>query len=436
MKTEKINAKEWERIQGTHRLFKVINEKVIVNYRDTSPLDLVNFLLSDPYGTNCDGIVTLYPNPQSKTEYFIRMQHALDEQTKYSLELGAMESGHGGFLKRASTMTEPEIIPDITGELANNDLMAMPWIARMRTAFIIPVISIKGEPATTILFTTGVDGFDAELIMSNLYLTYATTHIILSWILRMESLQAWQALDEELRSVGKVQQALLPKTLPHSDVFKWSVNYTTSTHASGDYFDFFEIPDGKIGVIIADVSGHGSPAAIVMAMIRLLLHTYPSEISPPAEVLKNTNRLLAGNILPGHFVTAFYGILDPATNQLTYSNAGHCHPLLYRAGSGEVEKLKTKGGLPLGVISVGTFDDVTVELSKGDSLVLYTDGLREAVNDSNDMYGDERVSKLLKRSPGKSADDIRDAILGDLRAFTGGDTFTDDLTLLVLKVSE
>jgi sigma-B regulation protein RsbU (phosphoserine phosphatase) len=272
--------------------------------------------------------------------------------------------------------------------------------------------------------------------MSNLYLTYATTHIILSWILRMESIKAWEALDEELRSVGKVQQALLPTSLPRSDAFKWAVNYTTSTHASGDYFDFFELPGEKTGVMIADVSGHGSPAAIVMAMIRLLLHTYPSDVSPPAEVLKNTNRLLAGNILPGHFVTAFYGILDPVEYTLTYSNAGHCHPLLYRASTGEVEKLKTRGGLPLGVTTRGVFDEVTVKLGKGDSLVLYTDGLREAVNANNDMYGDERVSKLLKRSQGKSADDIRDAVIGDLTAYTSADSFTDDLTLLVLKVSE
>ncbi len=433
MKTKGISKRDWNEVLGVHRLFKRINESVIHDYGSTTPIEVVDLIISDPYGTVCDAVVTIYPSAQSEKEYFIRMYH-VDSKTVYNTDLHSMQKGEGGFLKYASTLTEPGIFPNIEKDVTGSDLEALPWLARMRTALVVPTMGVTGEAATTVLFAEGEDAFDTGVIKTNLFLTYATTSIVLNMLLRKETDRIREALDEELASVGRIQREFLPKELPVSEDFEAAVYYATSTCAGGDYYDFFRLPGNKTGFIIADVSGHGSPAAIVMAMTRLLLHTYPESVSPPADVFTNLNRLLVGNLLLGQFVTAFYFILDPEKRTLTYSNAGHCYPLLVRARDGHIEKLKTSGGLPLGIMRDGGFDQVSVHLEKGDIVVLYTDGLREAMNSSKEMYGDGRLERVLLGAGSRSAAEVKNDMLRDVFLFCDGEPLKDDLTILVLKV--
>lgn len=435
MKTKKISKSDWNEVLGLHRLFQRINESVINDYGNTKPIEVVDLIISDPYGTFCDAVVTIYPNAESPMEYFLRMYH-VDGKTVYNTDLHSMQRGEGGFLKYASTLTEPFICSNIKKDITEGDLNALPWLSRMRTALVVPTMSVTGSPATTVILAAEEDAFDIGHIKSNLILTNATTNIILNMLLRIETDRAREALDEELASVGRIQHELLPKQLPYTKGFEWAVYYYTSTHAGGDYYDFFPQPEGQTGVIIADVSGHGSPAAIVMAMTRLLLHTYVSEIKPPAEVFRNLNKLLVGNLLLGQFVTAFYFILDRESKTLTYSNAGHCHPQLLRSNNHRVEKLALKNGLPLGITHDGGFEDASISLEKGDALVFYTDGLSEAMNKSKDQYGEDRLQGVLCGSSMKHAEEIKDAILDDVRGFCNGEPLKDDLTIIVLKVTE
>ncbi len=433
MKTKKISKEDWNEVLGVHRLFERINESVINEYATTTPIEVVELIIKDPYGTVCDGVVTIYPNPLSKTEYFIRMQH-VDSKTVYDTDLHSRPRGEGGFLKYASTLTEPAIYPDIEKAVTESDLKILPWLSRMHTALVVPTVGVTGEPATTVLLAVGEDAFDIGTLKSNLFLTYATTSIILNMLLRMETDTVRKALDEELASIGRIQREFLPKELPVSEVFDCAVYYATSACAGGDYYDFFRMAGGRMGFIVADVSGHGSPAAIVMAMTRLLLHTYPESVEPPDDVLTNLNKLLSGNLILGQFVTAFYCILDSQSLKLTYSNAGHCYPLLLRGASGTIEELRTKGGIPLGITSAGVFDEVSVDLAKGDIVVIYTDGLMEAVNPAGEMYGDERLKKLLLRSADSSAEEVKNEILRDAFVFCDGEALKDDITIMVLKV--
>ncbi len=306
----------------------------------------------------------------------------------------------------------------------------------MKTALVVPTISITGQSATTILFAREEDAFDREEVSRNVVLTYAMTNFLLNMLLRRESDRICRKLDEELENIGRIQREFLPRELPKLDGLEWAVYYATSTRASGDYYDFFMLPDNRIGVIIADVSGHGAPAAVVMAMTRLLLHTYPGEVSPPAEVLKNVNRLLVGNLLPGQFVTAFYSVLDPKRKTITYSNAGHCHPHLFRINGGCTETLKTLKGVPLGIVNNGGFEQETVPLERGDVIIFYTDGLREAMNDGKEMYGEKRLQRILKASHMRPAEVIKNAILADVLSFCEGTPLRDDLTIVVLKILE
>jgi len=324
IKTNNISQSDWQDVLGVNSLFAKINDSVINRYKTTNPRDVLN-LIFDEHGIRCDAAVTIYPNPQSDSEYFLRMQH-FGKETVYNTDLHAMPRGEGGFLKNASTFDEPRLYADFSGEITGADVTMVPWIEGMRTALVVPTISVSGERATSVLFAAGVDAFTPEVVKSNIILTYTMTNIFLSWLLRLETDSVRDELDEELASVGRIQREFLPKGLPDTEHFQWGIYYSTSTCAGGDYYDFFPLPGGRTGVIIADVSGHGSPAAIVMAMTRLLLHTYPGDISPPDAVLKNLNGLLEGNLLLGQFVTAFYCILDPAAMTLEYSNAGHCYP--------------------------------------------------------------------------------------------------------------
>ncbi|MCP3676493.1 MAG: PP2C family protein-serine/threonine phosphatase [Deltaproteobacteria bacterium] len=434
MVTTTITAEEWKSVLETHRLFKSINESIRSSDSSTTPLEVLKQIFHS-YGVVCDGVASLYSSVESDSEYFLRMEH-VDGETAYHIDLDSMPKGDGGFLKYLTTLTEPILYPDITGKITESDLRLLPWLAGMKTALVVPTMSITGESATTILFAYEVDAFNGEEVSRNIVLTYSMTNILLNMLLRRESDRVCRKLDEELENIGRIQREFLPRELPRLDGLEWAVYYATSTRASGDYYDFFMLPDNRIGVIIADVSGHGAPAAVVMAMTRLLLHTYPGEVSPPAEALKNINSLLVGNLLPGQFVTAFYSIIDPTGKQITYSNAGHCHPHLFRINGGCTETLKTRTGVPLGILENGGFEEGTASLERGDVIIYYTDGLREAMNDGKEMYGEKRLQRILKASYMRPAEDIKNAILADVLSFCEGAPLRDDLTIVVMKILE
>ncbi|MEE9542405.1 MAG: PP2C family protein-serine/threonine phosphatase [Thermodesulfobacteriota bacterium] len=426
------DKEEWEKVLNLHKLFKNINDSVIREHTTASPVDIINLVIDSPYGTLSDAVITIYPNNDSDTEYALRMYNYSGATTLHA-DMTKMPIGNGGFLKYASTRKDPKYISDIKEFVTESDIEMLPWLATMHTALVIPTISITADNATTILLAFDKDAFDMSTIKHNVMLTYATTDIVLNLMLRKETTRAWNALDEELAAIGRIQREFLPKELPSLKGVDCAVHYATSTRAGGDYYDFFPLSEDRIGVFIADVSGHGSPAAIVMAMTRLLLHTYPREASPPEEVFTHLNSLMFGNLLPGQFVTAFYAVLDTNENSLNYSNAGHCHPLLVRASKKNIEKLKTKGGLPLGVVPSGVFDKKTVTMKKGDLLLFYTDGLVEATNRDNEMFGEERLHELLIDCLNDSVDKIKERLLKELQNFCGEVALKDDLTLLLMK---
>ncbi len=433
MKTEERD-RDRERIKGVHTLFKTINESIIKRHRDVTPYEILNLIL-DPGVVECDAVVSIQAGPDSGGEYFLSMEH-IDGLTAYHMDPDSMPRGRGGFLHRASTVAEPCVFSKIKDEVTQEDIKVLPWISDMKSALVVPAISVTGRPATTILFARREDLFNTEYVLRSVIMIYAMTNILLNMSLRRETDRINRVLDSELQSIGRIQREFLPRELPMVAGFDWAVYYATSTRAGGDYYDFFKLNDKRVGVIIADVAGHGSPAAVVMAMTRLLLHTYPGEAGRPGEVLAHVNRLLMGNLLPGQFVTAFYSVLDPRGRRLLYSNAGHCPPQLYRSARASVERLSTNRGLPLGVSEQGGFEERAVVLERGDVLVFYTDGLREAMNRERELYGEERLRRVLKASASRPAEEIKNAILGDVLTFCDGAPLRDDLTIVVLKVLE
>lgn len=258
-----------------------------------------------------------------------------------------------------------------------------------------------------------------------------------SLVLRNQLQSALSALDRELRAVGQIQRSLLPASLPDLPGVEFAAHYHTSASAGGDYYDFFPLEGGRLGIFIADVSGHGTPAAVLMAITHALAHTAPGTLAPPHDVLAHLNaRLAQSYTLDGSFVTAFYAVFDPRSLRLTYSCAGHNPPRLRRGEN--IRSIDAASGLPLGVLDDQSFPESTIDLLPGDLLLLYTDGITEAMpapapDGSVNLFGVERLDAILARSQRCSARECVDLITGEVAAFVKGAPAADDQTLLAMR---
>jgi sigma-B regulation protein RsbU (phosphoserine phosphatase) len=275
------------------------------------------------------------------------------------------------------------------------------------------------------------DLFPQQVWMSNLY-GRATHNLVLSEQLK----EAYEAVDYELQSVADIQRSLLPTQMPAIPTMDLAAHYQTARRAGGDYYDFFSLPDGRWSLFLADVSGHGTPAAVIMAVTHSLAHTYLGDHNRPGSLLEYLNSKLFA-LYTGKtdtFVTAFYAIYDPRDRVLVYASAGHNPPRLKRCEDGTLITLDEAGGLPLGITSQTDYPDARHELVRGDQLVLYTDGITEAYDDTGEQFGLERLDRVLENCAVGATDLLR-AVLEAVDAFTGGKPAHDDRTLLVAKIT-
>ena len=291
---------------------------------------------------------------------------------------------------------------------------------------------------------TGIDASRPEVLVWNTAMQAAFFSVV-AWTLdsvrrglvreralRADLTRSWHVLDKELTVVGDLQRAMLPAAPPVIPGFRCATFYAPSARAGGDYFDFFPLAGGRLGILIADVSGHGAPAAVVMAMLRVLLHTAPGALEPPARVLADANRRLAANIPPGQFVTACYAVLDARTGRLEHALAGHEPPVVLRASGGACEPFEHPSGLPLGPFADATYEGSSVVLRPGDTVVFSTDGLSEAMDPRGELLGEERVRALIEAARGVGVEELRDRLVDLVDRHRAGSERADDLTLLVL----
>ena len=244
--------------------------------------------------------------------------------------------------------------------------------------------------------------------------------------------RAYELLDHEFKVVADVQVSLLPPRVPEIPGFEGATHYRPATRAGGDYFDFFGLSQGRWGVLVADVSGHGAPAAVVMAMTRVILHT-SSRMQPPDQVLADVNDALCSNILSGQFVTCCYGVLDPGARTFAFASAGHPAPLLYDPASGRAQTCATPGGFPLGIDSDAHYAAGSVALAPGSVLVFYTDGITEALSQEGEQFGEARLTRAIEARAGDGAEAVREGILAALDAHRGSVDLADDTTLVILR---
>lgn len=240
-------------------------------------------------------------------------------------------------------------------------------------------------------------------------------------------------VEKDLDAAKQIQEAIQPSEFPASDRFEIYAEIHTAREVGGDFYDFFELPDGRYGVVIADVSGKGMGAALFMAAARTVIRTTAQIVPEPDKCIERANDFLANDNTALMFVTAFYAVFDTLTGEITYTNAGHNPPYLLSPDRHRVHALDSDSGIALGVAEDMPFTAETVKLEPGETLLLYTDGVTEAMNADDDEFTDARLNDLLLTMGPCSAQEAVAEVVADVRAFAGEAAQSDDITCLALK---
>lgn len=240
-----------------------------------------------------------------------------------------------------------------------------------------------------------------------------------------------ERLEREQQVASEIQQRFLPAAAPQIEGYELQGISFPCYEIGGDYYDFIQREDGKLVIALGDVSGKGTAAALLMSSLHAAVHAQADNHDSIVKTISAVNRYLVESIPPNRFVTLFYAVLDSKTGSLTFLNAGHNPPLIVHAG-GTMEQLAS-GGLPLGIMSDAEFREGGTQLRHGDVLVIYSDGVSEAVNPSGEEFGPTRLYEVVARNLDASAGGIRDRIESALTKFCQGTPAADDITLVIVK---
>lgn len=252
--------------------------------------------------------------------------------------------------------------------------------------------------------------------------------------------QAYARLNRDLSQLEEVQRLLLPPPRFCHENLSIHALYIPNGQTGGDYYDFILSPDGKCAYIaIADVSGHGSPAAFIMGITRALLHSEIEHHSSPADILNSLNRFLMKSIRSNEFVTMFLGRLNREDNSFIFSNAGHMPPIRFHASSEEMIELEESRGVPLGVLEAPNYEETQTSLTPGDRIFMFTDGVVELFNKQRVAYGESRLLKTIQDNRSLQTEDLLDTVAKDVEMFLERDLdvepLEDDFTLVVFSTS-
>ncbi|HEV8431938.1 MAG TPA: PP2C family protein-serine/threonine phosphatase [Thermoanaerobaculia bacterium] len=292
-----------------------------------------------------------------------------------------------------------------------------------------PVLSQIGATVAAPVLVLAVFGAIAVLTRREIVYTYEDLAPHVKRIVERERVKA------EIDAANRIQAALLPLDTPSLAGASVASHYRAATEIGGDYFDFLPQPNGEIGIAFGDVSGHGLTSGIVMAMAKAALLVQVDNDASPRAVMAVLNDIVMKTAPRRILMTFFFGLLDPRSQVLRFSSAGHLDPYVYRAATGELQPLSS-WGFPLGVRRREPFREHTAEFSAGDRLILYSDGLIEAVDDDGEPFGFDRFERTLREHGHSTAEEIKKALLNTVRKFTRNRPPEDDQTLVVVSFDE
>jgi sigma-B regulation protein RsbU (phosphoserine phosphatase) len=378
------------------------------------------------YSDDCSPLVAL-------PERIVAMARQNPSSLLSFLRLHAVDKG-SGVLGAVFFSQQPEIVANLKRDprfgSSNNPLHSA------TSAMICPLSCGNRQlgvlAVTTPRDRTGFNDNDFEVFRS---LAEQSAFALANANVRQE-VKAKQQLDAELRAASAIQRILLPDHDPRLAGYTVAGQNIPARILSGDFYDYVELAGGRLGVAIADVSGKGPAAALISAMCRAVLRTLAPTESSPAAVLARVNRQLFPDIREDMFITMAYLILDPESSRITYARAGHTAPLVWRAALGGVETI-TAPGMAVGIDKGDVFDrlakDVTIELNPGDTLLLYTDGVSEATDAKELMFGEERVERALALRAVNGPRSVVQGLIQEVDVFVGGQRSLDDITLIAVQ---
>lgn len=235
----------------------------------------------------------------------------------------------------------------------------------------------------------------------------------------------------EIQEASVTQRGLLPREIPRFPGYGISAAWRPAGSVSGDYVDVLRLDASHLALCVADVIGKGVPAALLMSNVQAIVHALAGEMLSTGDLCGRVNRVVSGNLGSGKFITFFYGVLDSQRRRLTYTNAGHCEPILVRQ-NGECMRVN-HGGVVLGIFPDWSYQEAHFDLEPGDRLVLFTDGITEISNADDEEFGEERLMEILHANRALDAEALQKCVMAAIADFSGGN-FQDDATLIVTAV--
>lgn len=358
-----------------------------------------------------------------KNEHLFRTEAMRGYDTDELIEL-RLKAGEG-IIGHVAQTGEPVISPDV-----RHDPRYVNAREETRSEMVAPIISNDEVIGVFNLESDRLNAYTDDDLQVLLLLA-SQVAIIIEKVMLHEQLIEKKRLEGQLEVARQVQLELLPSTDPHIEGFDISAYNFPTEEVSGDYYDWVRIFEDQIGIVVADVSGKGVPAALLMAFLRASLRAATHIGYAPHISMSKVNYLLWESIERNQFVTAFYGVLDASNKTLAYTNAGHNPPLLLDA-EGNARFIE-RGGLPLGMFRDTRYYEYYLAIEPGQLLVLYTDGAIEATDEGGEEYGRDRLERSVGASRHLPARELIKAIYRDVLQWTGGRGANDDITFFVIK---
>lgn len=391
-------------------------------------LEEVLTLVMDTLGSllryDAAGIYIMETNAKSETEYIFKSKAIRGYEISFELVEPRLKLGEG-FIGYVAQTGKPIICPDVT-----QDSRYFHARNRTRSEMVAPIISNNEVIGVFDLESDDLNAYEED-DLSILQLLASQVAIIIEKVELHEQVVEKKRLQAQLEVARQVQLELLPERDPLLKNFDISAYNFSTEEVSGDYYDWVEIFDDQIGVVVADAVGKGIPAALLMAFLRASLRTGVQIGYAPHIALAKVNDLLWDSVEDNQFVTAIYGILDATNRTFVFSNAGH-NPLLLMNPSGDY-KFVEYGDLPLGMFRGMRYHQHFIRFDAHQTLVLYTDGITEAANSEGEEYGSERLAKRVLEGINLPAKKLIDFIRKDVADFTERKFLDDDGTLFIIK---
>lgn len=361
--------------------------------------------------------------------------------TKCGYNVEVAEDGEQGWQKvhdfRPDVVLSDWMMPGMDGTELCSKIKSDPDFA---TIFFILLTAKDSNEDKVIALDTGADEYlvkpcEANELMARVRAAERVVTLQRNLAEKNTALQAaMKRINGELEVMSKIQRALLPGKLLTVPGYKFASYYRPSTECSGDYYDLIQLPGDRFAMIIADVSGHGTPAMVAMALVRSLVHLFAQSATSAAFMLGTVNRILFEQLPTRQFVTSFYAVCDATTGAVQYSSAGHNPPLLLDRTTGQARFLEHCEGFPLKLVTPDAqYENHDFTLAPGQALLMYTDGIPEGCNANLEQFDNERMSQAALAGVKDSPEGVLEAIMKSLITYTDGCPLHDDVSMLLVS---